>query len=167
MLKLVENGRGLTRGVPRWIWRAPIWLYRSGLGWLLGHRFLLLVHTGRKTGMSHQTVLEVVRYEAVSRRCVVVSGFGERASWYRNLRVRPRARICLAGRWLDVVARPLSAQDTAAELRAYAHDHPLAARVMARLLGLRLDSLESAPLDALPAIPAVELLPSPETNEEA
>jgi hypothetical protein len=38
---------------------------------------------------------------------------------------------------------------------------------MARLLGLRLDSLESAPLDALPAIPAVELLPSPETNEEA
>ena len=40
--------------------RAPIWLYRLGLGGLLGRRFLLLTYTGRKSGRPRQVVLEVV-----------------------------------------------------------------------------------------------------------
>jgi hypothetical protein len=30
------------KGLSRLFYRAPIWLYRLKLGWLLGHRFLLL-----------------------------------------------------------------------------------------------------------------------------
>jgi hypothetical protein len=30
------------------------------LGWLLGNRFLMLIHTGRHSGRLHQTVIEVV-----------------------------------------------------------------------------------------------------------
>lgn len=40
----------------RALFRAPILLDRLGLGGLLGHRFLLLTHTGRP----RQVVLEVV-----------------------------------------------------------------------------------------------------------
>jgi len=33
----------------RFIFRAPVYLYRWHLGWLLDHRFLLLTHIGRRT----------------------------------------------------------------------------------------------------------------------
>jgi len=36
----------------RLAFRLPIYLYRLDLGWLLGHRFLLLVHRGRESGRS-------------------------------------------------------------------------------------------------------------------
>lgn len=36
-----------TAPVPRALFRAPIWIYRLGLGGLLGHRFVLL--TDRKS----------------------------------------------------------------------------------------------------------------------
>ena len=44
-------------GVLKWGYNLPIALYRVRLGWLLGHRFLLLTHQGRKTGRILQTVL--------------------------------------------------------------------------------------------------------------
>ena len=53
----------LPHGLSRLAFRLPIWLYHSHLGWLLGTRFVLLTHTGRKSGLSRQTVLEVVRYD--------------------------------------------------------------------------------------------------------
>ncbi len=34
--------------------RLPIWLYRARLGRLLGERFLLLTHIGRKSGLPRQ-----------------------------------------------------------------------------------------------------------------
>src|SRR5215212_2285634 len=39
-------------GALRLAFRLPIYLYRLDLGWLLGHRFLLLVHRGRESGRS-------------------------------------------------------------------------------------------------------------------
>ena len=42
-MKLARPPRTRLR---RALFRAPIWLYRLGLGGLLGGRFLLLTHTG-------------------------------------------------------------------------------------------------------------------------
>ena len=49
----------------RWVFRVPLRLYDIGWGGLLGHRFLLLRHTGRRSGRTHAVVLE--RYDSVSR----------------------------------------------------------------------------------------------------
>ena len=48
-------------GTLRLVFRLPIYLYRLNLGWLLGHRGLLLTHQGRKSGLLRETVLEVIR----------------------------------------------------------------------------------------------------------
>jgi hypothetical protein len=59
----MSNSRGGSTsptGLSRLLWRAPIWLYRLGLGGLLGSHFVLLNHVGRKSGQPRQTVLEVV-----------------------------------------------------------------------------------------------------------
>ena len=52
-MKLARPPRTRLR---RALFRAPIWLYRLGLGGLLGGRFLLLTHTGRTSGRPRQVV---------------------------------------------------------------------------------------------------------------
>ena len=63
-------------GVGRFFLRLPIWLYKIGLGGLLGNRFLMLHHIGRKTGLVRQAVLEVVRFEKETDTFIVAVGFG-------------------------------------------------------------------------------------------
>src|SRR5262249_48784206 len=59
----------------RKFFRAPGWLYRMRLGWLLGDRFVQLSHRGRSSGRVYRTVLEVVRYDPRTRESVVCSGW--------------------------------------------------------------------------------------------
>ena len=54
--------------------RAPNMLYDRDLGWLLGERFLRLVHVGRTSGRRYRTVLEVVGAGPRSGEVVVLSG---------------------------------------------------------------------------------------------
>ena len=72
-------------GVLRSLLGLPVHLYHAHLGVLLGHRFLLLGHTGRKTGLHRETVLEVVRYDPVTRESVVAAGWGRRTGWLHNV----------------------------------------------------------------------------------
>ena len=67
------------RGCSRYLWRFPIWFYRLGLGWLLGSHFLMLEHTGRKSGKIRRVVLEVIRHEVTRHTYIVAAGFGEKS----------------------------------------------------------------------------------------
>jgi deazaflavin-dependent oxidoreductase (nitroreductase family) len=73
--------------------RLPIGLYRLGLGWVLGHQFLLLTHTGRRTGRVHETALKVLRYDPATGESVVASAWGPSADWYRNIRAHPALAV--------------------------------------------------------------------------
>ncbi len=65
------------------IFRLPLPLYRLGLGSLLGHRFMLLTHTGRRTGKVHRTVLAVLHFDPVTHEVKVMSAWG-RSDWVKN-----------------------------------------------------------------------------------
>lgn len=80
-------------GWRRYLWRAPIHLYRVGLGPLMGKRFLLLNHIGRKTGLPRQAVVEIARYDPEANVYYVASGFGKKSDWYRNLQAHPDVTI--------------------------------------------------------------------------
>jgi len=67
-------------------WRLPILFYRLGLGSLMGKRFLLLNHIGRRSGQSRQAVLEIVQSFPSEGRYLVVSGFGRYSHWYQNIK---------------------------------------------------------------------------------
>jgi deazaflavin-dependent oxidoreductase (nitroreductase family) len=128
----------------RWIVRAPVWLYRARLGLLFGSRLLMLEHTGRKTGIRRYVVLEVV--DRPDRGTyIVAAGFGDRAQWLRNVRANPRVRVYAgARRPAPASARPLTPQETAAALTAYARRHPRSwaalKPVFEATLGARIDS---------------------------
>src|SRR5699024_10327770 len=88
--------------LPRRVARAPIALYRLGLGGLLGRRFVLLEHRGRRTSRIRQVVLETISVDPEVIH--VVSGYGEQAQWLRNVRTDPRVRVTC------VWARPRAAR---------------------------------------------------------
>jgi deazaflavin-dependent oxidoreductase (nitroreductase family) len=127
--------RARPRGLLRWFFRIPIWFYRLGLGWLLGSRFLLLHHIGRKSGLPRQTVLEVVNYDKATDTYYIAVGFGPKTDWYRNLLQTPEATIQVKQRKLKITADPLTPKTSAEAMVGYARRHPTAARNLSRLLG--------------------------------
>lgn len=135
--KLAERPR--PTGLMRWSLRAPIGLYRVGLGWMLGGRFLLLRHVGAKTGLPRQTVLEVVKHDADKNVYYVAVGFGDKSHWYRNLQKTPEVAIQVGLRKLDVRARVLTEEEGGELMVDYAHRHPSAARTVTKFCGFEAD----------------------------
>ncbi|MGC9540727.1 nitroreductase family deazaflavin-dependent oxidoreductase [Streptomyces sp. UG1] len=148
-------------GWRRLAFRLPIRLYHAGLGPLLGKRFLLLHHTGRKSGRERQGVLEVVSYDRDTDTWTVASGFGPKSDWYQNLRHRPQAVIQFGRRRFSVTAHFLSPEEGADVMADYARRHPRAARRLASLMGFSVDGSEAAYRRIGEATPFVRLEGTP------
>ena len=121
----------------RWLARLPVWLYRARLGWLLGHRFLLLTHRGRRSGLARETVLEIVHHDRTADTYVVASGWGERADWLRNIERDPHVTLTIGTRRAVAMATRAGLAEATAILMAYARRHPLAFRVVGRFIAKR------------------------------
>lgn len=139
--RLTRWGASLLR--VRWFVRAPIWLYRARLGVLFGHRLLLLEHLGRTSGRRRYVVLEVIDRPRPDTY-VVVSGFGTRAQWFRNIEANQRVRVWVGARGaVPASARRLGGEETSAALGRYARSHPRAwsalRPVLEETLGARID----------------------------
>ncbi|MGC5168010.1 nitroreductase family deazaflavin-dependent oxidoreductase [Luteimicrobium sp. DT211] len=134
----------------RFVVRAPIVLFRWGLGFVFAGRLMMLTHRGRASGRRRYAVLEVV--ERPSRDAVVIaSGFGERAQWYRNLEAEPRCLVSVGVRTdVPAVARLLSDDESAAALDRYAARYPRSWKELRR-------AITDATGDAHSKIPIVRL----------
>ena len=129
----------LPRGLSRLVFRFPIKLFHAHLGWVLGTRFVLLTHTGRKSGLPRQTVLEVVRYDKNTGACIVASGWGEKSDWFQNVTANPEVAFQVRNRRTAGIAERLSPEAGADELWKYAHRYPLAMRELVRFMGYQVD----------------------------
>ena len=130
-------------GALRLAFRLPIYLYRLNLGWLLGHRGLLLTHQGRKSGLLRETVLEVVRYTPATKESIVLSGWGEKADWYRNIKVTPAIEVWTAGERYVPEQRFLAPVENHAVIADYERRHPLAFRIFAKAFGYPANDVEA------------------------
>jgi deazaflavin-dependent oxidoreductase (nitroreductase family) len=130
-------------GLGRIVYRLPIHLYRMGLGWLFGHRLMLVNHIGRVSGKRRQVVLEVVNHDAIDAGYVAVSGFGPTAAWYQNVLHTPDVTIQVGRRVIAVRAVPLSVEEGAGLMAHYARRHPTAAKRLCRIMGYAVDGSEA------------------------
>ena len=153
----------LPRGLARLAFRAPIWLYRAHLGWLLGHRFVLLTHTGRKSGLPRHTVLEVVRYDKHTGACIVASGWDTKSDWFLNVTANPIIVMQIGSQCSAATAKRLSPEVGAQELLDYSRRHPLALRELAHFMGYRLDGTQQDIGTLGRMIPMFLFKPIPET----
>lgn len=121
--------------------RAPVYLYRWRMGWLLGKRFMLLSHIGRRSGLPRHTVLEVMEYSHEGPEMVVMSGFGRNSDWLRNIESSPDVRVIVGARSFAASHRFLSDGEAVDVVKNYERKNHLAILllrfVLSRLLGWR------------------------------
>ena len=141
---VAQTARSRPSGALRMAFRLPIYLYRFRLGWLLDHRVLLLTHQGRKSRRVRRTPLEVIRYDPATEESVVVSAWGDKADWYRNLKANPAKEIRTGRERYVPEQRFLAPEEVYAEIAAYERHHPWLARTIPRWLGHPLDGTEHA-----------------------
>lgn len=143
--------------------RLPTGLYRIGAGRLLGHRFLLLTHRGRRSGRRYRTMLEVVGWDEERSEAVVMSGFGPRASWYLNALAGGAEEVEIAGRRFAPRPRKLELGEAAATLAGYERRNrllaPVVRGVLSRLAGFRYDGSEEGRRRLVTALPLLGLGP--------
>ena len=129
---MIERGR--PRGVTKLLLRFPILLYRAGLGGLFGKRFLLLTHTGRKSGKQRLTVIEVMRHDEATDAYMVAAAWGEKSDWYRNLKKNRSVLITVGRKTSGRRAEVLPPSSGGDEFLRYAERYPTAFRTLTRTL---------------------------------
>jgi deazaflavin-dependent oxidoreductase (nitroreductase family) len=125
----------------RSLFRAPVPLYRRRCGWLFGHRLLLLIHVGRRTGLRRYTVLEALEYRKDGPEILVMSAFGPGADWLRNIETAPMAEVISGSDHFAAGHRILDAEEAIAAIAGYERRNrsmaPLIRLVLSRRLGWR------------------------------
>ena len=143
----------------RWIFRFPIVLYRLHLGLILGERFLMLTHTGRKSGKRRHVIVEVVDHDEATDTFHIVSGWGEKSDWFQNIQKNSETEVDVGNRHFATLAKRLSMDEAQKHMETYARKHPFAFRQLSGImLGEHLDPTaenlrklaEKIPMVALP-----------------
>ena len=150
-------------GVLRTLLGLPVRLYHAHLGVLLGHRFLLLVHTGRRTGRNRETVLEVVRYDPITRESVVAAGWGRKTGWLHNVEAGLAHEVWTGRERFAPTFRILPPDEAERLFAAYERRNrligPLLRAVLSRLLGWRYDGTPTARRRAVEQLSLVAFRP--------
>ena len=77
-------------GWRKWMFKAPLQLWRLGLGPLLGHHLLILTHKGRKSGRIYHTMVE---FHRLNGNIYVPCAFGPQSDWYQNINSHPLVTV--------------------------------------------------------------------------
>src|SRR5512145_945421 len=99
-------------------------LWRLGIGPLMGQspetagRFMVITHTGRKTGQQRRTP---VNYAEIEGEIYCTAGFGSVSDWYKNILANPNVEI-----WID--------RDRWAAVAEEVSDHPDRLRLLREVL---------------------------------
>jgi len=147
-----------------WLKVAFRLLYRHGLGWVLGQRFLRLLHVGRHTGKRYATVLEVVRHDLRRAEFVVVSGFGTRTDWLRNIETGNPVEVTVGRRTFVADHRRLDREEAFAVMAAYERRNrmigPVLRKALSWLLGWCYDGSVASRWRLVGQLPMVALRPA-------
>ncbi|MBI9051792.1 MAG: nitroreductase family deazaflavin-dependent oxidoreductase [Anaerolineaceae bacterium] len=123
------------KGISRLFFRFPILLFKIGLGWIFGKRFLLLHHTGRKSGLPRKVVLEVPKYDKETNTYYVNAGFGPKSDWFRNIQKQPQNSIQVGNKTHKVIAKQVSAEESGQIMLEFAKKYPFEAKFIAKGVG--------------------------------
>ena len=149
--------------VLRSVLKAPNLLYRWNVGWVLGHRFVQIDHTGRRSGAHYETVVEVLSWDRHSGEVIIMSGWGPAADWYRNVRAGAPTAITHGRESVPVAHRDLGDDEAVEVLQQYEDRNrwmkPVVRRVLGRLSGTPYDGSEESRRSVIRALPLIALLP--------
>ena len=151
----------------RLAFKVPTLIYRAGLGRVLGRRFLLLVHRGRKTGLERRVVLEVIRYRDDPPAAAVLSGWADRSQWFRNLQAAPPVSVSIGGEgWEQPECEFLEPDDVVEAIEEYRSHHRLLMSSLDRFFGWPRDASEEERRRLARELHVIEFRPAREPGDE-
>jgi deazaflavin-dependent oxidoreductase (nitroreductase family) len=121
------------------IFKLPLLLYRTGLGWVFGKRFMLLTHIGRRSGKVRKTVLAVLRFDENTKEIMAISAWSA-SDWYHNIQSSPALQVETGFVRYAPVQRSLSTDEIATLFEEYRRKHPVFSRIVCRIPGWKWDS---------------------------
>lgn len=137
---------------------APTWLYRGHLGFVMGNRFLMLEHRGRKSNRLYRTVLEVAGRYPEKNEWIVTSGTGTSADWYRNLEADKLEAVWIGSKRYEASVRFLDAEEAGDVFRDYESAHPKAAAKLMDSMGVSYDGTDEGRVEMMRRIPMVSFV---------
>ena len=148
----------------RRLFRVPAYLYKAHLGFLLGQRFLVLVHEGRRTHRLYETPLEVVEYDRSRGEAIVVAGWGQKTSWLHNVQAGLAREVWIGNQRYAPSWRQLDIDEAVAVLERYERGmgvpSGIVRPVLSRLLGWRYDGTPQARRRAAQQLPLLGFRPA-------
>jgi deazaflavin-dependent oxidoreductase (nitroreductase family) len=142
---------------------SPLFLYRHGWGWVLGHRVLQLTHRGRRSGRLRWTVLTVMAYDPTTGEAIVMSGSGATTHWLRNIASNDQVQVSIGHSYFAGSYRLLGADEAIGVLADYERAHiltrPLVRAVLGRLGGGHFDGSYAARRRLVHQLPMVAFRP--------
>jgi deazaflavin-dependent oxidoreductase (nitroreductase family) len=144
----------------RLIFRFPILLYKIGLGWLFGGRFLMLTNIGRKSGLKRQVVLEVLYHNKTSGEYYILSGWGDKSDWFMNIQKNPEVVVNVGGKRFEAIAFQMTSEHAGSVISKYAYQHPKTFRILSkRILGVDLGITKTSFENLAAYLPVICLQP--------
>lgn len=122
------------KGLMKLLFKTPILLYRLGMGVFIGRLFMVLTTTGRRSGQPRRTAIEFHEFEG---KPTVMSGWGKKTDWYRNLQANPLATVQTWRGAQSVRARRIDSEEELRRAFAWAQSNPTM-RTMMKLAGLEM-----------------------------
>jgi deazaflavin-dependent oxidoreductase (nitroreductase family) len=130
---------------------------------LLGCRFLLLIHLGRRSRRRRETVLEVIEYREPGPEAVVMSAFGRNADWLRNIEVTPNPEVIIGRQQFVAAYRLLDIEEAISVVERYEQRSwflaPIVRLVVSSLLGWPYRGSESDRRRLAAQLPLIALRP--------
>ena len=121
------------------IFRSPIFLYRIRLGWMLGRRFMLLTHIGRRSGKVRRTILAVLRFDPQTKEIMAISAWSS-SDWYLNIQASSALQVETGFTHYAPEQRTLSPEEIATLFEEYSHKHPIFSRIVCQIPGWKWNS---------------------------
>lgn len=141
----------------------PKYLYHAHLGFLFGHRFLLLAHDGRRSGRRYETPLEVLHYDGRTREAIVAAGWGRRTQWLHNVEADGAREVWIGREHFTPAWRKLTDDEGALMLQWYENHSGLPKvvvyAVLSRLLGWHYQGSPADRRRAVGQMPLIGLAP--------
>jgi deazaflavin-dependent oxidoreductase (nitroreductase family) len=124
----------LPKPILRLIKYPPQFVYRLGLGAVMGRLVLLLTTTGRKSGQPRVTPLQ---YEQVGEKFYLGASRGLKSDWVRNILVDNQVEIQMKSRCFQGTAEVITDLDRIIDfLEIRLRNHPRMVRAMLKAEGL-------------------------------
>ena len=148
--------RAKPTGIKKWLMHAPAYLYRAGLGFVFGKRFLMVEHTGRTSGKRYETVLEVSGRHPERNEWIATAGRGPTSDWYRNIEENGADAVWIGTtRHEQPEVRFLEPEESAEVFAVYEGKYPRTAAKLLSVMGVSYDGTDEGRIEMMRLIPMV------------